>query len=1289
MSSPAGMSQPHPQQRPMELQSSMGGMDSGNNEDGVSVRPMRLKVLYTFDDQNKTNCLARWPHVLQIQTVAMDETASIGVIELKTCIQAIVQCSPELVARLGQDYTVYAYDYSEYDNPLVGQGMLSWALAAASPTPDAPAHQSNKLITGRVCKNILGLFNNGVRETLEVKLRLVPVPTVLQSEYINAMEKYRELSKVIPTGFDANEWTSFLQLNPNIAQLANKVAPAPTPNIHQRDGSSMEVVNQLLSPSVQQQSLNSFNQPSPAENAASNSSNEASATEKGKNTSRPTSRASTKRQRKPRAPKKATASQGGNTSGYEEGTDGDDGPVQRKRAKITKTDWTSKSTIGSAQDSLRVAASTSGSLRMFRPIAISPMPAGGNHLQEIPRAPTPVPHKANQHLPLDRPTSQSGLRRDSFQSEDMAPRQHLSPYPVLEKPEDQPRFSIESANNSPERNDSPGDTPPEIGSSPPVMRTRPPSRLASSPPCPSSPMLPQMPRTDSGFMSGSLDDLFGEEDHMTNMNFDDLDALQSFNQRKEVSPMYDSGFVIEEETPGPMDLLPTKMLLEPPKPPPKQKAPKVRSRQGSVMSEDGQQTLPPLRKESKPTAPSGLSTPTWPQNIAPTPPLNQPSPLSNFFQEQSPAPTPEFQPVQTQQPPQQPAPQTVQSAKPRSRPGSRPSSRSMIRTASMGALTLPEIPASDPALPPSTLQRSQTWSEAPHPATEAPAPQMAQFPQSMPHSMMQTYSAEYFSECSEGTLQKRNQIRNKLEEALKKGELPPFCSNCGAIETPTWRKAWSQDHQGIPGYYEYSDDPGRVTCVNILTRDDQGQPLSYQIIKKFLAPADKSEDFKEYLLCNPCGIWMSKYKSQRPEAKWERYESVTRKGSEAGRKSRPTQRLSKVKKMQNGGLGIVTSDAVYPPSDAYYPQSETAYPPAPEVYQQPRGTTGPPEGVSPTESTGTITQQQNQQSQQSATTAQAQSDRRRSTSSQPPKRLKAMTSDAASAALRRAIQSSPARWQGTRATPIDLDDENLGSTRRVLFPSPRKDGSPKVLGDVGTNVAHVAPEIRSPKEAMMEAFDKENCPPAVAVDEADAELMALFEQEMARPSTPTQKTPSSNPFTTPTRKTPNHRPITRSVSRSINRSIRSIKSPGQLLLFAQTPSKTPRRSPRNHDSSVFESPFTATLNQLMSEANNQSPSRNNELDFGSIPELPNITHHSNTGDFNLEDFFSTDVPMPSSPPRMFHLYEDPMAMQNIDWNEFSNFGGRHPNNDANNNDAVIKSEPGESPVKKGLEEEKA
>src|SRR5579862_8344150 len=126
--------------------------------------------------------------------------------------------------------------------------MLSWALASASPNPGAPAHQSRSLITGRVCTNILGIFSNGILETLEVKLRLVPVPTFLQSEYIRSMEKYRELSKVIPKDFDASAWTAYLQANPDIGQLANRLAEqSPNERPESRDGSGLEIVSQLLS----------------------------------------------------------------------------------------------------------------------------------------------------------------------------------------------------------------------------------------------------------------------------------------------------------------------------------------------------------------------------------------------------------------------------------------------------------------------------------------------------------------------------------------------------------------------------------------------------------------------------------------------------------------------------------------------------------------------------------------------------------------------------------------------------------------------------------------------------------------------------------------------------------------------------------------------------------------------------------------------------------------------------------------------------------------------------------
>jgi hypothetical protein len=796
----------------------------------------------------------------------MDETISIGVIELKTCIQAIVQCSPELLSRLGQDYTVYAYDYSEYDNPLVGQGMLSWALAAASPTPGAPAQQSRQLITGRVCKNILGLFANGVKETLEVKLRLVPVPTVLQSEYLNTMEKYREINKAIPIGFDPNEWTSFLQSNPNVTQMANKIAPPQNLNMGQRDGMSMEVVNQLLSPHLQQQpAMDPFNQMN-VENPGNEDRGNMTAGGKPKATSRPSSRASVKR---PRARKpKATA--GGNTSGYEEGTDGDDGPAPRKRAKVTKADKNINTSLAGTPDSLRVAASTAGSLRLFRPIAMSPnsQPGHGNHLQEIPRAPTPVPQLPNQHLHRHRAPSQSALRRDSFASQvEQQSRQHVSPYPPLELPEDQVRYSIESAGPSPERNPSPADTPPDIGSSPPLMRTRPPSLIRSSPPCPSSPLLPQMPRTDSGFMSGSLEDLFGEDDETINQVDDKEVELPAHNQSRRVPTTFEDvhhAFEIQEVIPGPMELLPTRMpVIEQPRQVHAQ-AKSAISRAASVMSEDGQ-VLPPLKNTNR--AASRRPTMTQAQKEPSQRPMSQtpaadPHPAMTQAQTEPPqrakSQTPAADPqlsragASESQPPeqQQAQPPPVQGAPPPADPRSRSGSRMMVRTASMGSLTLPVVPASDPALPPSNLQRSQTWSEAPHPVTEAPMPYMSEMTLMPPMPQMLSNPNPNPPPYSRTLNAKKAAIKQKLEQAIANGEMPPFCSNCGAIETPTWRKAWSQEMQGEPGYYEYSDEPGRVTAIIILTRDAEGKPTSYQLIKKFLLPEENQDDFKEFLLCN-------------------------------------------------------------------------------------------------------------------------------------------------------------------------------------------------------------------------------------------------------------------------------------------------------------------------------------------------------------------------------------------------------------------------------------------------------
>ncbi|TKX19220.1 hypothetical protein C1H76_8598 [Elsinoe australis] len=355
----------------------------------IPSRSMRVKVLYTFDDNNKTNCLARVRDVVQIPTIPVDEKTQIGVIELRQCIRAIVDHSPEIIARLTQgDFTIYAYDYSEYETPLVGQGMLSSILAACSPNPSAPAHQSKTMITGRVCQNVMAAFHNDVADTLEVKLRLVPVPKPVQNDYIKSMEMYRNMSPALSGGFDPNAWSDNLNADGGIVGHLEQQSQGfeyPTYR-HQRQMSNASMNGR---PSMPRQG------------------------------SRPSSRASVRSDYgRPR-----------NESSLQEGFS-EEGPA-RKRAKITQTDWRGKSAFGGTADSLRVTASTAASIRVHKPVATRP---GGHSLEPPPRVPTPVPREKDPN----RSKAQSFLRRESSLYHAETPQ---SPYDnqsdaVVSSPED-------------------------------------------------------------------------------------------------------------------------------------------------------------------------------------------------------------------------------------------------------------------------------------------------------------------------------------------------------------------------------------------------------------------------------------------------------------------------------------------------------------------------------------------------------------------------------------------------------------------------------------------------------------------------------------------------------------------------------------------------------------------------------------------------------------------------------------------------------------------------------------
>lgn len=1141
----------------------------------------------------------------------MDESTTIGVIELKTCIQAIVQCSPELVATLGQDYTVYAYDFSEYEIPLVGQGMLSWALATASPTPDCPASESQKLITGRVCKNIQGLFSNGVKETLEVKLRLVPVPTVLQSEYLNNMQRYRDVSQFMPANLDQQEWMGLLRSNPNIGQMAqsiNSMAP----------GSSHEVVNQLLSPSLSQHNSDPFHQAAGSDGVMAEGRSTPSGGRAGATASRPSSRVSVKRARKPRVPKNT----GGNTSGYEDGTDGEEGQTGRKRAKIVQSEWNGKSAFGAKSESLLVAASTTNSIRTFRPIAVNPNSnaVSGSHLQEVPRAPTPVPAAGGKNQSLQRTISQNFLRRDSIASQASQPR-YQSPYPDISStalPTSQEvRMSIESAMSSPEKNnESSGETPPDIASSPPVL-LRGVSTTHSSPQAPSSPVLPQMPRQESSFEENvdNINDLFGDDE----LRLPDNHAVHGANQysARPASARFQEDLLREQPqprngtiTPAPSDLLPRSPAVFEPRhvsvPISRPGTSHAQSRAYSVMSDD--QQLPPRQ------------------------PLTQPSPLA--FDNQTPAPGADQQTGNANDDASLVALLSGTTG-PVSRPStatpyapSYPQHTQMNRTASIGSLTLPTAAPTESMVQQPTLLRAQTWSEAPCPPSDF-------YP-----------ASESNNSTTRGVLAKKASIKQKLEDAVQKGEMPPYCHNCGAIETPTWRRCYAQDHQGKPGYHEYSDGPGKVLAIHVTARDEKQEPTAYKLYKKSLGPGDDRTAFDECLLCNPCGIWLSKFRQHRPEEKWSKDPPKFRPGRK-GRKSN----------QGNNYTAMPTSEAYFQsdapgPMDQYQnfvPEETNEVPPPQPQAQPPQQVMVPAQVVPPP-----------QESHVSAP-------RPRATSMRPNEARQPVTSQAAVSALRRAIQSSPARYLGSHRSPIEIEDEDLGTTRRTLFPSPRKDGSPKVLGELTTNVVlPMTHQSQNNVKAALESADKENqAPPLDGNDPLEKLIEQALHEHRAR--TPEREVAPKS-FKTPTRPTPTHRPVTRSISRS-NRSARHDTLP------QRTPSKTPtRRSPRHNNATIEESPFTRNLNQILSEAvdaadNNMSPSRHLDLNLDFLPALNSHQDSALSSDlFHLpgfdtnQDFFSTDVPMPSSPPRFnnFSLYEDPMSMSldnlgglnNDMWNDF-------------------------------------
>lgn len=1216
--------------------------------------------------------------------------------------------------------------------------MLSWGLE--QPTPNS----EQKLVTGRVVKNMMAVFRSGVPETLEVKLKLNVVHKIHRPQTSNNSEAQRGYGSnaPTPTPTDGNsEWSSFIQSNPNLGRPTTGLsmpspglppvrygspiqAPSPAANmyepLHAAPTPPPTGPTQLQLMPMPSLLPGPLSQGLAADDISTSRPNETAQSVRPKQTKRASSKAPKKKRTtvstgNPRGrPPKHGRPDSGNTSALEDVTDADEMPeapaegLKKKRAKTTKADWPNKAPLNSAPGSLRVAASTSGSLRTMRPAASGNSGVGGSHLQEIPRAPTPVPGSR----PRGRPVAPGQPRRSSVAEFEGSMRFQVSEAGIPGPHMQDARSPSESVAQSPFQAYTPEESPGDIGSSPPMPRSA--HSVRSSPP-PSSPILPLMPMPppDSGFMSGGLDEIAdGDEIQLPSSmppqpifpgrpklapkskgaklkkqgqaarskgsnntphpggpprpasrglpEPPSATLLRSISQglpeppttqARPVShglpepppsapprplpqglpepppgseaelvsngPAGSKEMVIQHVYPGPPELLPKSSLYNP-----------SGSTKNQMNNSRGTGAKAAVRQLKRSNTEPNLQRQDLPQPVTGPPPMPQPpADLEHAIQEvqQSQATNESMAevPMQSIDEPQVPTPRTTE-------PGEDPDEH-LLRLLSEPAECTQD---GDSELPPMTAMNKS------YASARQPSGAMAQVPASDPGVLAPANSPP--TACTDTVqtsknLSRKQSIKEKLDQAVQMGQMPTFCSNCGAISTPTWRRIWTRDCDGSPEFPVYSDKPGCITAIVILQRDENEKPTKYQVIKKALGPAEDKSKWTEDILCNreycvchilngyetddrtACGIWLSKFKSQRPEERWEK---------DVNQKSRKKRGTKKGKGGQGTSVANLTSEAYFT-TDPIGPDDQDPSPPkdGDEVMLLRGPTTEPP------------SRERGLRSQTSGL----------GESFDYPDRL----------------GSTHSRGSGTVQTPVALEESDLGKTRRLLFPSPRKDGQPKVLCDVAVNVVKTSPSTERFKNA---AGGKENTMIGMDLD-VEMDLLATpkvcCEDDMAdlfgtpsRPSTPPPKEKSSGVFKTPTRPTPSHRPITRSISKSI-RSVRSIaKSPGHTLHQLQrTPTKTPRSSVRrrngntsNHhahfafDESItggmsmeFGSPFSSTLNQLLSEANDFTVG-SSAHGLGELDLLPNmgsdtgLSGHLESLDFG--HFLTTDAVMPSSPPML-------------------------------------------------------
>ena len=693
------------------------------------------------------------------------------------------------------DYNVYAFDFSESDSPKVAQGLLS-KLASNSPC------SQSEMVTGRISNNVLGIFANGIRETLEVKLEFKPISIAASTE-VRRITDVRSLKRS----------TSMNNVEP-LYDLLSQRTPVEedygTPGAQNYAHSSRAV-----SPALSQRSFGRGVDMNP---------------------SRPASRMA----QRPTQDEIAIEEQ-----------DFEDGP-SKKRARLTQADWHGRASFGATAESLRVAVSTSASIREFRPLnGINP--AVTNDL--VPRAPTP--RAAEKRPSLQRAAfATSSLRRQSTFED------YSSPAPSSEGNTPVPDPAIYGDDNGLN-----GQSPasPDIPSSPPEFNFH-----HNSPPPPSSPGLPELPppelHADSGFQSG-----FQSEGADNFVMYERPKTPKLTKQQQGIRKRNSQAAFITVQ-PGPVDQLPQRQIWAPDFAVAQRRAkcavPSSPTRKRSAAQQNPIPAAPPSTanmQASQPTAGAGASQsgkagspPHLPRLMLPTAPPAKPNPSTlgpnsasqpNTHREDSPHVS--LDPKQNQ---------TLGNAQ-----------TLQTSTSMTGSFPPPTNPFGR-----HSLTRSHSWAPGCSSDVESDGDGM---------------KGKRKGTRGEGSgSQRRTTIELSLESAVLQGKMPKHCMNCGEIKPSTWRCYWITEGLGDGKQIEVGTKTGIHWVEPIIREKESDEVTRYRVYKQWShLTAEEREGgiWEQIIFCNPCGDYIRKKQAARPPELWDPDKKNLDKARKRNRSDRP------------------------------------------------------------------------------------------------------------------------------------------------------------------------------------------------------------------------------------------------------------------------------------------------------------------------------------------------------------------------------------------------------------------